>query len=105
MLLRLVRLECEVARSAQVHLSLDYAHKFAQLAVWCSVSQLFRFFFVLFLFFNMLCLLVVFVTVMLIVELKVLLLRLRECFCPLLPINIERDANPSCRKDAKTYFL
>ena len=41
-------LECKVARSAQEHLSLDYAHKFAQLAVRCGVSQLFRFFFLLF---------------------------------------------------------
>ena len=70
-----------------------------------AVFHSFFVFFVLFLFFNMLCLLVVFVTVMLIVELKVLLLRLRECFCPLLPISIERDANPSCRKDVKIGYI
>ena len=56
-----------------MHLSLDYAHKFAQLAVRCVAafhSFLFVFVVVVVSFLDMLCLLVVFVAVMLTVELK-----------------------------------
>ena len=65
-----------------------------------AVFHSFLVFLLLFLFFNKLCLLVVFVTVMLIVE-------LRCCYqgCPLLSISIERDANPSCRKDVKIGLI
>ena len=51
-----------------MHSSLDCVHKFAQLAVRCFTA--FLFFVVVVSVFYMLCFLVVFVTVMLIVELK-----------------------------------
>ena len=70
-------------------------------AVRCGVSQLFVVFFSVFLYALSCC-----CSCHATCKALVLLLRLRECFCPLFPFSIERDTNPFCRKDVKIdYFF
>ena len=68
-----------------MHLSLDYAHKFARLVVRCSAvfhSFLLFFLFVSVFWYALSCCCSCHATC----KALVLLLRLRECFCPLLPL-------------------